>query len=265
MAGKRKDELQSSENLQMISAVLLDSWEKPPVDVKPLFFLTPGDAVDFLRSTPDEFIDLIVTDPPYESLEKHRKVGTTTRLKHSAGSSNDWFQIFPNVRFPELFYQCYRVLRPNSHMYMFCDQETMFVAKPMAEAAGFTFRSPLVWDKAAIGMGYHYRARYEFILLLEKGERLTKNPDLSDIIKCKRIVHGYPTEKPSAVSRVLIEQSSDPGNVVCDPFMGSGSVGVAALECGRTFRGCDLSQTAYEAAQKRLMAWWPPPDQTGSK
>jgi len=232
------------------------------VEITPLFFLTVGDAETFLMGTPNEFIDLIVTDPPYESLEKHRKVGTTTRLKHSAGSSNDWFEIFPNSRFCKLFYQCYRVLRPNSHMYMFCDQETMFVVKPMAEAAGFTFRSPLVWDKAAIGMGYHYRARYEFILLLEKGERLTKNPDLPDIIKCKRIVHGYPTEKPSAVSRVLIEQSSDPGNVVCDPFMGSGSVGVAALECGRTFRGCDLSHTAYEAAQKRLMLCRFPPYHT---
>ena len=249
-----------SENKQIISAVSLDSKDQKPMGIKPMCFLTPGDAVDFLKSTPDEFIDLIVTDPPYESLEKYRKIGTTTRLKHSAGSSNDWFQIFPNVRFPELFAQCFRVLKPNTHMYMFCDQETMFVAEPMAETAGFAFRPPLVWDKITIGMGYHYRARYEFILLLEKGERITQNPDLPDVIRCKRIMRGYPTEKPVAVSRVLIEQSSNPGDVVCDPFMGSASVGVAALECGRMFRGCDLKHEAYEAAQRRLVRYWLPTD-----
>ena len=52
-------------------------------------------------------IDLVVTDPAYESLEKHRAVGTTTRLKVSQGSSNPWFPVFPNVRFGELFEQSY--------------------------------------------------------------------------------------------------------------------------------------------------------------
>ena len=47
----------------------------------------------------------------------------------------------------------------------------MFVAKPEAERAGFRFWKPLVWDKKTIGMGYHYRARYEFILFFEKGKR----------------------------------------------------------------------------------------------
>jgi DNA modification methylase len=105
------------------------------------------DAVDWLRSFADESVDLIVTDPPYESLEKHRAIGTTTRLKHSKSSSNDWFQIFPNTRFPELMAEAYRVLARNRHFYLFCDQETMFVIKPIAESAGFKFWKPVVWDK----------------------------------------------------------------------------------------------------------------------
>ena len=67
------------------------------------------DAVEWLRSLPDACADLIVTDPPYESLEKHRAVGTTTRLKHSKASSNDWFHIFPNKRFRDLVSELYRV------------------------------------------------------------------------------------------------------------------------------------------------------------
>jgi site-specific DNA-methyltransferase (adenine-specific) len=67
------------------------------------FQLACADAVAWLRDLPSESVDLVVTDPAYESLEKHRAIGTTTRLKHSKASSNDWFTIFPNNRFPEPF------------------------------------------------------------------------------------------------------------------------------------------------------------------
>jgi site-specific DNA-methyltransferase (adenine-specific) len=188
---------------------------------------------------PDASADLIVTDPPYESLEKHRAIGTTTRLKHSKASSNDWFAIFPNRRFPELLEQCFRVLRKNRHFYVFCDPETAFLLKPAAEACGFKFWKPLVWDKRKIGMGYHYRARYEFILFFEKGKR-----KLND--------HGYPTEKPSAVSEVLVRQSTVPSEVVIDPFVGSGSVAVAAASLGRDFMGADICREALEITRTRL-------------
>ncbi len=73
--------------------------------------LSNQDAVEWLKSLGDDSVDLLITDPPYESLEKHRKIGTTTRLKHSKSSSNDWFEIFENNRFEELFTQIYRVLK----------------------------------------------------------------------------------------------------------------------------------------------------------
>ena len=200
----------------------------------------------------DESVDLLVTDPAYESLEKHRAVGTTTRLKHSKSSSNDWFRIFPNSRFAELFAEVYRVLRRNSHFYLFCDSETMFVAKPEAELAGFKFWKPLVWDKRSIGMGYHYRARYEFILFFEKGKRRLSDLGIADVIAVPRVHRGYPAEKPPAVSEVLINQSSSPGEVVADPFMGSGSVGVAAARLGRRFIGTDLNPEAVRLTAQRL-------------
>jgi DNA modification methylase len=64
----------------------------------------------------------------------------------------------------------------------------------------------------------------------------------------------WPTEKPEAVSRVLIEQSSKPGELVVDCFMGSGSVGAAAVKAGRRFAGCDLSPSAVELATARIEA-----------
>jgi site-specific DNA-methyltransferase (adenine-specific) len=225
---------------------------RPDTVTTSLFDVAVADAVDWLRGQPAESIDLLVTDPAYESLEKHRAVGTTTRLKHSKGSSNDWFKVFPNERFTELFAEAYRVLKRNTHLYLFCDAETMFIAKPEAERAGFRFWKPLVWDKKTIGMGYHYRARYEFILFFEKGKRRLNDLGVADVIAVPRIHRGYPAEKPPAVSEVLIAQSSAPGDVVADPFMGSGSVGVAALRLGRRFRGSDINPEAVRLTSDRL-------------
>jgi site-specific DNA-methyltransferase (adenine-specific) len=216
------------------------------------FVLSAEDAVGWLREQPAESIDLLITDPAYESLEKHRAIGTTTRLKHSKSSSNDWFQIFPNARFGELFRETFRVLKRNTHFYLLCDAETMFVAKPVAEEAGFKFWKPLVWDKRTIGMGYHYRARYEFILFFEKGKRRLNDLGVADVITVPRVRGGYPAEKPWEVAEVLIKQSSAPGETIADPFMGSGSVGVAALTLGRRFLGNDLNPEAVQFAQQRL-------------
>jgi site-specific DNA-methyltransferase (adenine-specific) len=218
----------------------------------PLFDLSAQDAVAWLKNQPAGSVDLVITDPAYESLEKHRAVGTTTRLKHSKSSSNDWFRVFPNARFGDLFAEVFRVLKPDTHFYLFCDAETMFIAKPEAEKAGFRFWKPLVWDKRTIGMGYHYRALYEFILFFEKGKRRLNDLGVADIISAPRIHRGYPAEKPVKVSEILVNQSSRPGDVVADPFMGSGSVGVAALRSGRRFIGTDLNPDAVRWSAQRL-------------
>jgi len=214
--------------------------------------LLKADAIQWLQSLETASVDLVITDPPYESLEKHRKIGTTTRLKNSAASSNQWFDIFPNSDFPLLLSEIYRVLKNNSHFYLFCDQETMFVIKPMAEAVGFKFWKPIVWDKCAIGMGYHYRARYEFILFFEKGKRKLQDLSMPDVLQEKRVWRSYPTEKPVPLIEKLITQSSSEGQLVIDPFFGSGSTLIAANNLNRRAKGADISTAAHEFANKRI-------------
>lgn len=216
------------------------------------FHIERGDAILMLNKLSNESVDLVVTDPAYESLEKHRKVGTTTRLKKSKSSSNEWFPIFPNARMGELFHALYRVLKRNTHLYMHCDCETMFFVKPIAEQVGFKFWKALVWNKECIGMGYHYRAQHEFILFFEKGKRKLNNLSIPDILTAKRIVHGYPTEKPVSIASTLIEQSTRRGELVLDPFMGSATVGVACAELGRQFLGFDIADDAMRVAESRL-------------
>ncbi len=144
------------------------------------------------------------------------------------------------------------MLKKNAHLYVFCDPETMFVAKPIGEAAGFKFWKPLIWDKRTIGMGYHYRARYETILFFEKGKRRLKDLGVPDILEVPRVRNGYPSEKPVALGEVLVRQSSAPDDLVIDPFMGSGAFGVAAVGLDRHFAGNDTSGQAYAVARDRL-------------
>ncbi|EKO3686606.1 site-specific DNA-methyltransferase [Vibrio metschnikovii] len=213
--------------------------------------LFQDDAVTWLSTLDTASVDLLITDPPYESLEKHRKIGTTTRLKVSKASSNQWFEIFPNDRFEALLREVYRVLKNHSHFYLFCDQETMFVIKPIAESIGFKFWKPIVWDKVSIGMGYHYRARHEYILFFEKGKRKLNDLSIPDILTHKRVYRGYPTEKPVSLLEVLVAQSSREGELVVDPFFGSGSTLVAAKNLHRQFKGNDISPSAHEHIRQR--------------
>ena len=232
---------------------------------KPFVQTLHCDAVHALRAMAPSSIDIVVTDPAYESLEKHRARGTTTRLSHSKASSNDWFNIFPNSRFPDFCAELYRVLRPGSHCYVMCDDETSDVLKPELAAAGFKVWKRLVWDKMKIGMGYHYRARYEFILFAEKGKRkladlgvpdVLKGPaaldEIDDVLEVPRVWRGYPTEKPVELAEILIRQSAGAGDILCDPFMGSGAFGVAAVKHGLDFIGIDACEEAFEAASARV-------------
>jgi site-specific DNA-methyltransferase (adenine-specific) len=219
--------------------------------VVPDLSIVQADSIEWLQSLAPESVDLAITDPAYESLEKHRAVGTTTRLKVSDASSNEWFPIFRNDRFPALFAALYRAMKKDSHLYLLCDQETMFVVKPMGEAAGFKFWKPLVWDKKRIGMGYHYRARCEFILFFEKGKRRLADLGTPDVLAFDRVHGGYPTEKPVDMLRVLVGQSSAPGELVVDPFTGSGSTAEAAGSMGRKFAGCDVKASAVDLALAR--------------
>lgn len=198
---------------------------------------------------------IIITDPPYWTLDKWREVGTTTRLGgHRNADERDegkWFDTIDANTLWELMNEMWRVLKNNSHAYIFCDHETLRYVLSYADDMDWRKVKPLVWDKVNQGMGYTYRCRYEFIVFLEKGKRRLNNLSIPDILTVKKVVNGYPTEKPVELMEILIKQSSQQGEVVCDPFFGSGSVAIAARNLSREFIGCDISPKAHEYFNKR--------------
>lgn len=216
------------------------------------FVLHHGDAVDALWRMPEQSVDLIVTDPAYESLEKHRAVGTTTRLTKS------WFPIFPNARLDELLLAMFRVLKASGHLYLLCDDETSYLVRPAGERALLKYWQRIPWDKrrteSDAGMGYHWRNIFEYVLFFEKGPGKQLNDrSKANLLKHPRVIGGYPTEKPVGLWRDLIANSSQPGDVVLDPFSGSGSSGQAALELGRNYRGGDIVAGACDLTLARCL------------
>lgn len=215
------------------------------------FTLELRDAFEALAELAPASIDLAIFDPPYASLERHRlhpdgrARGTTPRL-------TSWFPVIGNERLGELMQAVYRAMKKDSHTYVLVDAETLFFLKPAGEAAGFKFWKPLVWDKENFGMGYHYRSQYEFVAFFEKGKRKLFDLGVPDVISARRIRGGYATEKPVSLLEVLVLQSSSEGELVLDPFMGSGSTGEAALKHHRRFHGVDVSEKSLELVQQRL-------------
>lgn len=243
-----------------------------------------GDSWELMKTLPDACVDLIITDPPYDSMEKHRSRGTTTRLKESKSSSNVWFETVPTNYFPPFLTECYRVLKKKRYIFLMCDPDTQFVLHPLFLEAGFDLKTPLIWAKQtknkttvkcscgeeiickscgvahkdnhlAMGMGYPFRRSYEVIMFGRKGRR--SPPDdrsMRDVFEVPWLKMGrgwsgrdvFPTEKPIGLSLKLIKQSSFEGDLVLDPFAGSGSVLEAARRLNRRFLGFELKQEAVD-------------------
>lgn len=231
------------------------------------------DAFEFLRRVPDESIDFVNTDPPYPSLELHRAIGTTTRLKESEGSSNPWFHVITWDDFPVLLSEFYRVLKPNSAFFLWCDETTADVVKACegisdprssrmknggrACKSGFVYWREWIWAKASKdgtklvgGMGYHGRGAHERLMFFLKGKRKAAEDVLDvlvapegtsdDLMFAARPPFDGPTPKPPEIAEKLVRAYTKPGDIILDTFAGTGVLGEAALVQDRRFIMVDI-------------------------
>jgi len=195
------------------------------------------DALEFLNARLDRSVDVVVTDPPYWTLDKWRKMGTTTRLGGNRNVEDQrpemFFETIDRDYLWNTFQEIDRILKPDGHLYMFCDDQVApTLLNWVRESAdhGFEDAHMLIWDKVNQGMGYHYRRRYECIIFAYRGKRKLKDLGIPDILTFKRVVNSYPTEKPAELCQVLIAQSLSSHQTLLDPFAGSGSVAAGCLD-----------------------------------
>lgn len=120
------------------------------------------------------------------------------------------------------------------------------------------FQQAVVWDKGGLGMGIHYRRSYEFVLIAQNGSpswRWNGGHNESNVWHISKIlpsINQHPTQKPVELMREILRVHSNEGDLVLDPFCGSGTTCVAAKQMGRRYIGVELDPTFYAMAQKRV-------------
>lgn len=215
-----------------------------------------GDFHEVMSTFEPESFDAIVTDPPYWTLDKHRSTGTTTRLggHQDPQQRKGWFDTINEAQLRSLMDNAWMLLKENCHAYIMSDGQTLkWILAMASDDEDWSNCKPIVWDKVNIGMGYHYRCQHEFFVMLDKGKNRRLNSlSTSDVWRVPMIRGGYPTEKPVALMEIPICHSTNPGEVILDPFMGGGSTLVAAERRGRRAIGIDKNEAACELAAKRL-------------
>jgi site-specific DNA-methyltransferase (adenine-specific) len=219
------------------------------------FDIRTQDCIEFLRGLADQSVDLIVTDPAYSGMNRHLRFGHGRIVGHYGKPDNErWFREFSDD--PETYAvflrECHRVLRQDRHIYIMFDTFSMLSLGALVRES-FDVKGVVVWDKVHLGMGHYFRRRHEQIVFASKGRRKLSRRDLPDVWAVPRIHRAaYPTQKPVKLFEFMVEASAEPGFIVCDPFCGSGSSGVAALRGGCDFIGADIDARAVGLAEERL-------------
>jgi adenine-specific DNA-methyltransferase len=192
--------------------------------------IVAGDCLQVMQEMPSANVDCVVTDPPY-------------LVNYTSSDGRGYRNDNPNDDswLTPAFSQVYRVLKPDT----FC---VSFYGFPKAEAflaawrkAGFDPIGHLVWVKSYASAEKFVRYYHEQAYLLAKGRPRKPRLRLPDVLEWRYTGNElHPTQKPVMAILPLIMAYSEKGDIVLDPFAGSGTTAVAAQELGRRFIGIEL-------------------------
>jgi site-specific DNA-methyltransferase (adenine-specific) len=220
-----------------------------------------GDCLEILPTLAAGSVDAVVTDPPYSSGARQanqlRSRGSmlrgekwVTEWMGTDNLSSIGFMFFMRGLGLVLFERC----KPGAHLYSFIDWRNYPLLSQVFESAGWRINNLIVWNKKIMGMGDGYRNQHELIILGSKGSpRGSFRHDIANVIDSRRVKQdNHPTEKPISLIKIMLQVSTEEGDLVLDPFMGSGTTGVACVQTGRDFIGIEIDPTYYAIAEKRI-------------
>ena len=211
-----------------------------------------GDCIEEMAKMEPNSVDAIVTDPPYFQPVFHyagtRKGGPPQKNLSDLSILENFFAIFMR--------ECSRVIKETGTYYIFCDGQSY----PIFYRAMFPFCRhirPLIWDKIVSYNGYTWRHQHELIAWGEQEKTPRIATGDGDIIRCRGVLQKerlHPAQKPVELLIKLITKSTPPNGLILDPFMGSGTTGMAAKAEGFRFIGIDNNAEYVEIAKKRINA-----------
>lgn len=220
-----------------------------------------AEAVELLRSLEEASVGCICTDPPYASggfQEAHRrnsKGSLGTRAPRGVSIASDCMQSDGYLELIRLVaVEAVRVLVPGSYLLVCCDWRQVPALVPTIGSTGLQYRAQIAWNKGSAGLGLGFRPQSEQILAFSLGAPRVSEAG-SNVITCKRSGNAHhPSEKPLELMAELLRVATEPGDLVVDPFCGSGTTGVAAVSMGRLFVGADTQPDHVQTAVDRIGA-----------
>lgn len=219
-----------------------------------------SDFESFLIGLDEGAVDLVLTDPPYA-------VSRSTGFKHTGKKSVERFAV--NMDFGEwdkkeidlgsLAQLSFRVLRKGGTAIVFYDLWKITKLAEALSTAGFVQLRLIEWMKTNpvplnSKVNYLTNAR-EVAVLAVKGGKPTFNSVYDNGVYNFPIPRGkrlHPTQKPMQLFKELVRKHSIEGDLVVDPFLGSGTTAIAACENSRRFKGCDVNSEYIAIAQERV-------------
>ncbi len=225
-----------------------------------------GEALAFLQTLPDASVDAVITDPPYSSggmVRGDRMAGTNAKYVGS-DSGNQVLAEFSGDNRDQRAYaywcalwlsECLRLTQPGGFCLLFTDWRQLPATTDALQAGGWVWRGLVPWAKTTYRpQAGRFAAQCEFVVWGSAGALPI---DYSDACLPGFFSAASPrerehtTQKPLEVMRQLVKICPKAGTVL-DPFMGSGTTGVAAVLEGRDFIGSELTRHYYEVAERRI-------------
>ena len=223
-----------------------------------------GDCIEVSRSLADESVDAVITDPPYSSGTRREGAKGIRKSMNREADNEEWFNTdsLTTDGFWWLMHanalQWKRILSDGSHVLAFIDWRMWHHMAGAIEAADLRRFGMLVWDKQHFGMGMYFRNQHELVMHFSKGTgRDAARHDVGNVLTVKRVAGAeaeHLTQKPVELLEKLASVVTQPGETVFDPFMGSGSTGVACANLGRKFVGIECEPRYFETACTRIKA-----------
>lgn len=216
-----------------------DGKEERKADIQ----LYKGDCIKGMQLLKEGSVDAVITDPPY---------GIGYESKTGVKVKNDkrpyiWF-----------LHEAYRVLKDGGSACVFCRWDVEQDFRRAMELAGFIVKSQIIWDKMYHGMGdtkAQWSPSHELILFGIKGKFAFpggRPPDVLHVPKVPSAHMVHPTKKPVALIEQLISATTKKGDTILDPFAGSGSAAIAAINTERGYIGYEIDNEYYNIAKKRI-------------
>lgn len=215
-----------------------------------------GDSRELSLNLPEP-INCVVTDPPYGMAFKSNQAVTEAGKDMSKEIAGDETIQEAIDLFSKVMTNIVPKMAENSDAYVFTKWDLIAPWTEAINNLGLTVRMMLVWEKGGPGIGdlrYNWGCGHEIALYAKKGSRHV-NLRRNAVIHTEKVHPGkiiHPTEKPTGLLAEFIKVSTDLGDLVVDPFSGSGSTSVAAQRHGRRSIGIELDPDYYQRSLERL-------------